>query len=327
MGYHKFFWSIGKILTQFLYNFTKKLNQVSTRREINSSIKTLKISEVYMGLDNYKNLPKTEYRRILEIYNSILNPKTGILWLNKKLIKESSYWNICDLTKWEPFPYFPRKISGSYSFLPDNGYFHFLVEDLPRFIEAHCFSKNLTSIAGSKARYVTQALDILNKNNYVIYDVPVKVDKVVMSEKINGVIFSKHDLELLKSAFSPYIKTHATESTFISRKDTSGDKFNSRGIDQKKNIEEIFKNEGFNIVYLEELNFVDQIALLSRSTRIAGFHGAGLANIIWANSASVIEISKTQKTRHFEHLSKICSHKYSFFSTLQSIHDLQKVIS
>lgn len=327
MGCHKFFWSIEKILTQFSYNLTRRLNQISTRKEINSSIKTLKISEVYLGLDNYKNLPKTEYRRILEICNSILNPKTGILWLNKKLIKESSYWSISDLRKWEPYPYFPKKISGSYSFLPDNGYFHFLVEDLPRFIEVNCFAKNLPAIAGSKAKYITQVLDILKKNNYIIYNAPVKVDKVVMSEKINGVIFSKHDLKLLKSAFSPYIKTYATESIFISRKDKYGDKFDSRGIDSKRKIEEIFKNKGFNIVYLEELNFVDQIALLSRSTRIAGFHGAGLANIIWANSASIIEISKTQKTRHFEHLSKICSHKYNFFSTLQPIHELQKIIS
>jgi hypothetical protein len=64
---------------------------MSTTGEVNNSIKTLEISKEHLGLDHYKNLPKIEFRRILEISNSTLNPKTGILWLDKKIIKESSY--------------------------------------------------------------------------------------------------------------------------------------------------------------------------------------------------------------------------------------------
>jgi hypothetical protein len=326
MVYRNIFWNIQKMLIRIRYILSPKLYQISTRREVNSSIKTFEISTAYLGLDHYKNLPETEFRRILEISNSTLNPKTGILWLHKKIIKESSYWDISNLQKWEPYPYFPKKIRGLYSFLPDNGYFHFLVEDLPRFIEANNFAQNLVTIAGSNARYITEALDILKYNSYIIPNGPIKVDKVIMSEKITGQVFSKNDLNLVKRAFAPYIQPNLNQSIFISRKDKSGDKFKSRGMDLKKQIEELFISKGFTIVYLEELNFVEQINLLSSSIRIAGFHGAGLANIVWANTANIIEISKTQKTRHFEHLSEICSHKYSFYSTLQPLSELYRLI-
>jgi len=320
------FWKIQKVLTRLAQLLYPNFDQISSRKHKSDSIITLKISEEHVGLDNYKNLPETDFRRILEIKNSILNPKTGLIWLNKKIIKESSYWNINELIKWEPYPYFPNRLSGTYNFLPDNGFFHFLIEDLPRFIETNDINPSIVTIAGSHAKYITDSLDILKPNAYITHLAPVKVDSIIFSEKISGQVFSKYDLKLIKEVFSLFIKSNQNESVFISRADTKGDKFKSRGIDLKYIIEDIFLSFGFKIVYLEKLNLIDQISMMSRSRRIAGFHGAGLANIIWADQAHVMEISKTRSTRHFEHLANISSNNYLYFSTLNSLSDLRNKI-
>jgi hypothetical protein len=327
MDIRKYIWSLQKIQSRLAFFLSRRLNQLSTRMEVTDSIKVLKVTEVHVGLDNYKNLPGTNYRRLLKISNSVLNPKTGILWLNNKIIKESSYWSISDLQKWEPHPYLPSKLAGTYSFLPNNGFFHFLIEDLPRYIEVNNFVPNLVTISEGSARYISDALDILKPNDYVSVQVPVKVDNIVFSEKIYGQVFLRNDLNLIKDAFSSYINSGQDRSIFISRRDRSGGKFKTRGINNRKQIEECFASSGFEIVFLEELNLIDQVAMISGSKRIAGFHGAGLANIIWANQANITEISNTRITRHFEHLSEVCSHKYSFYSTSQPISNLYEIIN
>jgi hypothetical protein len=327
MCFRKFFWNIQKLKVRILYFLFQNYFQISTRQEASDSIKILVTTNVNVGLNHYKNLPGTNFRRVLEISNSILNPKTGILWLNKKLIKESSYWDIKDLQKWEPYSFFPKKLDGSHTFLPDNGFFHLLIEDLPRYIEANNFAPNLATITGSHASYITDILKIINPKNYITINVPVKVDSIILSEKISGQIFSKHDLQLLRDTFYFNLKPKQNRDVFISRRDKIGSKFKQRGIDNRLQLEEIFSSFRFEIVYLEDLSMIEQIALISGSERIAGFHGAGLANIIWANSARIIEITKTRKTRHFEHLSEVCSHDYNLYSTLQPVSDLYAIIN
>jgi hypothetical protein len=327
MNFRKYIWFLQKIQTRVMFFLSPQLNQISTRREVTDSIKILKTTEVYIGLDHYKNLPNTDFRRVLNISNSTLNPKTGILWLDEKIIKESSYWSSSELQKWEPRPYLPRKLAGTYSFLPNNGFFHFLIEDLPRYIEVNNFAPNLATISEGSMSYITDALDILKPNNYFTVQVPVKVDNIILSEKISGQVFSKNDLKLIKDAFSSYTSSSEDRSIFISRRDKDGNKFKTRGIDKREQIEESFASLGYEIVFLEELKFKDQVSMISGSKRIAGFHGAGLANIIWANQANIIEISNTRITRHFEHLSEVCSHKYSFYSTSQPISNLYEIIN
>ena len=319
-------WIIQKSLLHLVYILKIRSREISARKAQLKSINVIKASDELIGIDHYKILPGREYRKILEISHSILNPKTGVVRLKNNILKESSLWDHSDLVNWEPKPIFYKKVSGNYSFLPDNGYFHFLVEDLPRFIEVNKTIKNCHTIAGSNAGYLTQALDFLNPKNYSIYLSPVKVEKIFLSEKNAKSLFSINDLNLIKEAFLPNIEV-GNRSIFISRKDSRGKKFNSRGINSKEIIEKVFLGNGFDVVYFEDLSLIEQVATSSSAKNIAGFHGAGLANIIWAApNSNIIEVSNTRITRHFEHISEICSHKYSLFSTTQSIEILEKMI-
>lgn len=319
-------WVIQKSLFYLIYILKIRNREISARKVQLSSINVLDASDELIGIDHYKILPGREYRKILEISNSILNPKTGVVRVKKDILKESSLWDHSDLVNWEPNPIFYKKIYGNYSILPDNGYYHFLIEDLPRFIEVNKTVKNCRTIAGSNTSYLTQALDFLNPNNYSIHLSPIKVEKIFLSEKNAKFLFSVNDLNLIREAFLPHIEV-GNKSIFISRKDLRGKKFDSRGINSKEVIERVFLENGFDIIYFEDLSLLEQVATSSGAKNIAGFHGAGLANIVWAApNSNVIEVSNTRITRHFEHVSKICSHKYSLFSTAQSIEVLKKII-
>jgi len=319
-------WTIQKGLLYLIYILKIRNQELSARKVNLNSIKVIDASNELIGIDHYKILPGREYRKILEISHSILNPKTGVIRIKNKILKESSLWDFSDLVNWEPNPIFYKKVSGNYSFLPDNGYYHFLIEDLPRFIEVNKIVKNCHTIAGSDANYLTESLDILNPNNYSIQLSPVKVQTLFLSEKNPKRVFLFNDLKLIKEAFLYHTKV-GNRSIFISRKDSRGRKFDSRGINFKEIIENIFRDNGYDVIYFEDLSLIEQIATSSSAKNIAGFHGAGLANIIWADpNSNIIEVTNTRITRHFEHISEICSHKYSLFSTQQSLQILDKII-
>ena len=82
----------------------------------------------------------------------------------------------------------------------------------------------------------------------------------------------------------------------------------------------MFLNNSFKVVYLEELSLIEQISLVKNARVLAGFHGAGLANIVWnTKKCKVIEISESRITSHFSHISSICKHDYRFVKASELI--------
>lgn len=309
-----------------MYNKYKILKMISSRTKKNINIKVLATTDDMIGVQHYKSLPDTQFRRILCISNSILNPKTGIIWLDNQILRESTLWDTTDLTQWEPKPKFYKSIHGIYSSMPDNGYFHFLIEDLPRFIQVRNLNRQAHTIIGSSSKYIIQAINILNPDNHSLEVSPVKVENLYVSEKIHGRLFTIYDLSILKSTFSPYINQNMNKKIFVSRKVTGKFKTNKRGLERKLIIESIFVNYGFEIIYFEDIDFLEQIILSSSANCIAGFHGAGLSNMIWASNIKIIEITGNRKMRHFEHLAYICSHNYNLYSTTEPLSKLVKLL-
>jgi capsular polysaccharide biosynthesis protein len=65
-------------------------------------------------------------------------------------------------------------------------------------------------------------------------------------------------------------------------------KFSTRSIPNEKQIEEMLKEKGFIVLYLEELSFAEQRDFFSKASIVIGAHGAGLANIIWCEPGTRI---------------------------------------
>jgi hypothetical protein len=321
------FWVFQKFLSRSPFKIVKSKIKISGRTTNSDHIFCVfKTNELIIN-SNYKILPGNEFRRVLKINDSVLNPKTGVVWMDGKLLLESTLWNYDDLFKFEPKPIFPKKIDDTFYSLPDNGFFHFLIEDLPRYIQAKKYGDKHKTLIGNSSKYINDAISLLSPNNVELHEYPVKLKSLYISEKIKGTLFSLYDLNILHDAFSEFRKFNQNLKIFISRTENKGPKFKSRGLFRKNEIESIVKELGFNFVYLEDLLLTQQIDLCSKASIIAGFHGAGLSNIVWANSgAKVVEITGTRVTSHFEHLSKICGHDFHRFNIESDLLDLQRLL-
>lgn len=328
MNFFKLLWILQKLLARVPIKLIKADFKISARTINSNNITCIYKSNELVANSSYKITHGNEFRRILKVDNSVLNTKTGVIWSNNKLLLESTFWNYEDLLRWEPRPFAPKRLHGNYYSLPDNGFYHFLIEDLPRYIQAKNFGGDCKTLIGKESRYLTEVISLLSPGNAKLISYPVRIESLYISEKIKESLFSTEDLKILHSRFAEFRKFYHGFRIFISRKDHKGSKYLARGLTKKNEIENFFKDLGFKIVYLEDLSFSQQIELCSHAEIIAGFHGAGLSNIVWADSGiKVIEITNTRVTTHFEHLSKICGHKFLRFSIQSNLSDVHRFIN
>lgn len=275
-------------------------------------------------LTTYKK-PLNSYYEIIKLRKPILNPKTGVIWIKKHILEESTVYPVSKLLKWEPVPIFYQKVSGSSINLPDNGYYHFVIEDLPRFYEASRDQEFNQIVIGSQSKYITDTLSFLKIKNFMVKKYPIRCDTLIFSEKNIGGIFSKFDHAMLLE-FSNRIKPiDNNQILFIDRRNKQKGYFD-RGIEYADLIARKFKGLNIRKVYLEDLSFTDQISLVKSSKLVIGFHGAGLANIVWIDHPiKIFEITEERIMGHFEHISSVCGHEYTMLkaSKLAKYSDVQ----
>ena len=282
------------------------------------SINQVEMSVVAVGISlrdkrvliDYKK-PLNAHSEIIKLHNPILNPKTGVIWIKKQILEESTVYPVSKLLKWEPSPFFYQKVSNTSINLPDNGFYHFVIEDLPRFYEASKNHRFNQVVIGLKTKYITDTLNFLRIENFIVKKHPIRCDSLIFNEKNIGGIFSKFDHSMLLE-FSNEIKpTDSDQILFIDRKNKQKGYFD-RGIEYADIIASKF--EKFNIlkVYLEDLSFIEQISLIKSAKLVIGFHGAGLANIVWIDHpVKIFEITEERIMANFEHISSVCGHEYT----------------
>jgi hypothetical protein len=261
-------------------------------------------------LNDYKQ-PLYASSKIVKLRAPILNPKTGVMWIKKQILEESTVWPVSKLLKWEPSPFFYQKVNNTSISLPDNGYYHFVIEDLPRFYEVSKNQEFNQVIIGKNTKYVIDTLNFLKINNFIVRKYPVLCNVLIFSEKNIGGIFNEFDrFELLE--FSKEIKaTNSNQIIFIDRKNKQKGYFD-RGIKYADIIASKFEKFDISRVYLEDLSFTEQISLIKSAKLVIGFHGAGLANIVWVDHPiKIFEITEERIMGNFEHISAVCGHEYT----------------
>ena len=73
----------------------------------------------------------------------------------------------------------------------------------------------------------------------------------------------------------------------------SRNRTNHRKIKNENEIREIFENYGFNIVYPEQNNLIENIKLFNGAEWVAGLHGAGLTNMMFMEKRNnILEIRR-----------------------------------
>jgi hypothetical protein len=275
-----------------------------------STFETISLNHVKEGLPQSHTFDE---RFLFEVTDVILDTKNGMLFSNsREVIQESTPWPIhyvlIGAVPKPPRLGLSKLVSSDSSFicLTGNGFYHWLVEELPPFLFA---LKNVTNpkvLLWEKApSYVQSILSILPVE-------VVRVPRFIALDRYLFVSFGQDsawphpvDVKLLQAEFLKTPGKNAGKKVYVSRvKSARSPKFESR-------LVEILNQMGWETIELEGLALADQVELLEEATVICGVHGAGLSGMIWMPKNSlVLELSPKHFNPLFSRLATVCGHQY-----------------
>lgn len=85
-----------------------------------------------------------------------------------------------------------------------------------------------------------------------------------------------------------------------------------RRVKNETQVLDTLRSYGFERYALEELSVVDQIVLFSNAEIIVSPHGAGLANIVYSESPTIVELFGESKKTTFYRLAELLDHNYCY---------------
>lgn len=288
-----------KLLSQFGF---KPNNAVSLQRGEKPALLNIKFLGVYskashIEIDDLRNNTKRGHyfneRNFYKLSNVIIEPHQGLIWDERgKFIEESSNYPIYQI--YSSFPWNPKhkrieRVNGTYLFLPTNGYWHWLVEDLPSFLFLKKLFPNLpVLIKSNPPKFI---LDFLSK--FVIdikfVDGPVFVENLLFIEKkTDSGWLHPSDLSVLRDfeLFSKALSRAQPKRLIYAKRIVS-----KRVPYNEKEVAALFKSYGFELVIPEELDLIDEARLFSETKILASVHGSALTNMIWMQkNSSVFDI-------------------------------------
>ncbi len=274
------------------------------RKLDNSYIEQYKFPENYPVIFPQEKAYFPKY--IYKIKNGFFSPRTGVVWSKDKIFLES-VGSLNRLIGWgDILPDLLMNkskniIEDSVIICPDTGYFHWLLEVLPNILH---LLKNIEDdikivISRNSNKYIIRALKVLFKNKFkervISIERPIKAKTIYFASYENQSGFvRKIDRNILKECFLSNKIQEKTRKIYISR--TKADR---RKLGNEIEIEKMLKNIGFDVIYAEDLDWIEQIDVFNSAEFIVAPHGAGLANIVWCQrDTKILEIFPYNKL-HF----------------------------
>jgi hypothetical protein len=230
----------------------------------------------------------------IEIENVLVDSENNFIYIDTGkdylFLNESTEWPVENILSTTKFPKFMdyQKIKSASLGLPNSGFYHWISEDLPNFLNLKSEYPYLNYAKSSRINRM-----ILNQTNRNFLQVPkyVYVEKLKFNSK--GKDLGKISLENIDSLrqFSNSLgfnNQKKNEIFYISRSNSR------RSLKNEVELEQLFKGLGISVVHAEEIELLDQIRLFSNAKLIIGAHGAGLVHAIWANNCALFEIVDDQ---------------------------------
>jgi len=185
-------------------------------------------------------------------------------------------------------------------------YYHFLTECLGRvyLLEKSKFKPEFYVIA-NQLPFQVEMLNLLGiEKDRIIPTNPnllLQVETLIVPDFINNWERAHYrGVEAYQKQWSPtWLVNLYRERISLLKKDNyigkkiyaSRDKARYRTFENKQDVNSLFAELGFETYYLEEMNVTQQIEAFASAAFIVGVHGAGLANLYFANTeAKVLEI-------------------------------------
>lgn len=178
-------------------------------------------------------------------------------------------------------------------------YYHFLLEEVPRLLYALAERPDLSVLTHADApRHVVSLVALLREKGIIrgsLVKLPLGLyrvnDYVFTSAELDSGFVHSQSIHLLRSVLGPGatpevpLPLNPSSKIYVSRRR------DRRALTNEADIESMLVCRGFRVVYLEDLEVGDQIALFQQVDTVVGTHGAGLANLVWVRPGTrVVEV-------------------------------------
>jgi hypothetical protein len=248
-------------------------------------------------------------RDIYKVQNVILEPRQGLIYSSDgKLISESTNWSTSNL--YESFPWNPRNVRRKLNVglainLTSSAFGHWLVEDLASTIYLiEKYPSVPVLISKTRSRFVDELIKFLNCEVIEI-DGPVQVNNLLMTTKENDSGWmNPKDLEVLEGFRNkiPEITAPHNSKIYATRRSLKRSPCN------EPDIELVFQDYGYEVLKLEDLDFISEISLMKNVTHLAGVSGSWQFNSIWMKShTTMIDIANENYWTELAH--RVCDLK------------------
>lgn len=255
-------------------------------------------------------------RAQVSMHGAVADIDSGAAWIRGHPIRESWADNqrVSNLQRWKFFWAAHRTTRPTLLVRKSKwNYYHWLIEGLPLAIRGVNFYHDLLVLLDPKVpTYATDALEILGIESEIRRGWVKPKTLVLPVGGSEGPWPHPHDVAAIRDAFlgPESVDRKATPSgnkLYISRKHST------RALDDEAEVETLLEQEGFTVVYAEELSFAEQIDLFSHASTVVANHGAGMTNLMFApRGTQVIEIASRNNPNYcFENLSKVIGHTYA----------------
>lgn len=261
----------------------------------------------------------------VEISNPIVDSEFGHVFdKNLNLIQESSSWpsgHLLSATIQRPQKKNVFQIDKKINLLPSNGYYHWLIEDLPPHISNLDLDDRVTGIYQASSKFVKSFASEFAPRQ-VLLPKYFQPSELLLSTKTHDTGWAHpKDVEILRKFFKNKISIEPKLQIYISRT------YSTRSPRWELKLQNLLGSNGWKIIHAENLEFSEQISIISNAKILCGVHGAGLANAVWMKEKSkLIEISPTNFRNCFANLATVVGLDYKLIPQLQDVEQVYNEI-
>jgi capsular polysaccharide biosynthesis protein len=188
-----------------------------------------------------------------------------------------------------------------------SGYYHWLLESLPRLLEAQKQLDNFILLLPDSYTnsFYGETLTLLGIHH--VYRMQPKIKYLVpkLALPYLAEAMGYHSSSTLQELKNSILSVVATKPSKARRLYVSRRKATRRKVSNEREVERLLINYGFKVVYFEDYTFQEVVQLCAGAELLVGIHGAGLANILFMpESAVIVEFRKFDNGKNvfFEYL-------------------------
>lgn len=196
---------------------------------------------------------------------------------------------------------------------PWNNYYHWTIETLPRIRSLERYAEvngeyPVLLVPDSRPSWMDETLEQINYQGRV----EGWSGEVAYIEKLVIPVFpdpTPEECKWLRARMQSTTQTtevEAQKNIFVSREDAT-----VRRVKNMSEIRPVLRKHNFETHVLSELTIAEQIGLFATADIVVAPHGAGLANLVYADDISVIELFGRKKIASFARLAHMLGHEYT----------------